>query len=93
LALIPEDTGERINDSLVSPIPNVLLLNTGSGWLVSGAMVREIAIQSSLKCKGTTGWMLRTFWARALRQATRPRSTKLFRCNVFGKQWRKKAAP
>jgi hypothetical protein len=39
-SLIPEDAGERINDSLVSPIPNVLLLNTGSGWLVSGAMVR-----------------------------------------------------
>jgi hypothetical protein len=47
-----------------SPIPNVLLLNTGSGWLVSGAMVREMTIQSLLKCKGTTGWMLRTFCAR-----------------------------
>jgi len=54
-SLMPEDTGEGINDWLVSPIPNVLLLNTGSGWIVSGAMVREMTIQSFPKCRGTTG--------------------------------------
>ena len=39
----------------MSPIPFVLLSNIGSGWLITGMMVREITFQSLLKCIGTTG--------------------------------------
>ena len=36
---------------------------TGAG-LISGIIVREITVQSLVKCSGTTGWMLSTSCAR-----------------------------
>src|SRR5215471_6627692 len=60
----PECRGDRNNDCVVSPIPFVLLFRIGSGWLMTGTMVREIMFQSALICSGTTGWMLSTSWVR-----------------------------
>src|SRR5262245_35712341 len=56
--------GERNSDWVMSPIPLVLLSNTGSGWLITGMIVREITFQSEPNGIGMTGWMLRMFCTR-----------------------------
>ena len=51
----PRCVGEKNNSSVTSPMPLVLLSNSGLVWLINGAMVREIRFQSALMCNGTTG--------------------------------------
>src|SRR5215472_11519253 len=63
-SLIPELTGERNNDSLMSPTPFVLLSISGLGWVVIGMIVREMTFHCAFKLIGTTGSMLRTFCVR-----------------------------
>src|SRR5215471_9158398 len=60
-SLIPELTGERNSDSLMSPTPFVLLSISGLGWVVIGMIVREMTFHCAFKLIGTTGSMLRTF--------------------------------
>src|SRR5215471_15422127 len=63
-SLIPELTGERNSVSSMSPMPLVLLLISGSGWVVTGMIVREMTFHCAFKLIGTTGSMLRTFCVR-----------------------------
>src|SRR5262249_28991897 len=63
-SLMPELTGERNSDSLMSPTPFVLLSISGLGWVVTGIIVREMTFHCALKLIGTTGSMLRTFCVR-----------------------------
>src|SRR5262245_15690450 len=63
-SLMPELTGERNSDSLMSPTPFVLLLISGSGCVVTGIIVREMTFHCAFKLIGTTGSMLRTFCVR-----------------------------
>src|SRR5215470_20035893 len=46
------------------PTPFVLLSISGSGWVVTGMIVREMTFHCAFKLIGTTGWMLRTFCER-----------------------------
>src|SRR5262249_51277672 len=63
-SLMPELTGEKNSDSLMSPTPFVLLSITGLGWAVTGTIVREMTFHCEPKLIGTTGSMLRTFCVR-----------------------------
>src|SRR5215469_360254 len=63
-SLIPELTGERNSDSLMSPMPLVLLGISGLGWVITGMIVREMTFHCAFKLIGTTGSMLRTFCVR-----------------------------
>ena len=44
----PGCVGEKNNSSVTSPMPLVLLSNSGLGWLINGAMMHEIRFQSWL---------------------------------------------
>src|SRR5262245_6792674 len=63
-SLIPELTGEKNSDSLMSPTPFVLLSISGLGWLITGMIVREMTFHCAFKLIGTTGSILRTFCVR-----------------------------
>src|SRR5262249_37341087 len=63
-SLIPELPGERNSVSSMSPMPLVLQLISGSGWVVTGMIVREMTFHCAFKLIGTTGSMLRTFCVR-----------------------------
>src|SRR5262245_40172482 len=63
-SLIPELTGERNNDSLMSPTPFVLLSISNLGLVSRGMIVSEMTFHWAVKLIGTTGSMLRTFCVR-----------------------------
>ena len=58
----PGFAGERKAVIVRSPSPVVPAPPLKLGWLTMGRMVRVMTFQSSVTCRGMTGWMLRTFW-------------------------------
>ena len=51
----PRCVGEKNNSSVTSPMPLVLLSNSGLVWLINGAMCARSDSSHCFMCSGTTG--------------------------------------